>query len=151
MTTEITTSTDAVEVKEVKTEPSLVHVTSEEQLVASKMPSHEPETKEQWQQIGEEASAFIDKIPSYVADFFSKYQPILIALGWILAALATVKLTLAILDAINDIPLLALVLELVGLGYTSWFVIRYLLSASSRQELSDTIQAIKEQFLGTGS
>ncbi|HEY9726553.1 MAG TPA: CAAD domain-containing protein [Chroococcales cyanobacterium] len=148
MTTEITTSTDAVEVK---TEPSLVHVTTEEQLVVSKMSSKEPETKEQWQQIGEEASAFIDKLPSYVADFFSKYQQILVALGWILAALTTVKLTLAILDAINDIPLLALVLELVGLGYTFWFVIRYLLSASSRQELSDTIQAVKEQFLGTGS
>ena len=148
MTTEITTSTDAVEVK---TEPSLVHVTTEEQLVVSKMSSKEPETKEQWQQIGEGASAFIDKLPSYVADFFSKYQQILVALGWILAALTTVKLTLAILDAINDIPLLALVLELVGLGYTFWFVARYLLSASSRQELSETIQAVKEQFLGTGS
>ncbi|HEY9603753.1 MAG TPA: CAAD domain-containing protein [Allocoleopsis sp.] len=148
MTTEITTGTDTVEVK---TEPSLVHVSTEEPLVVSKISSKEPETKEQWQQIGEEASAFIDKLPSYVADFFSKYQKILVALGWILAAFATVKLTLAILDAINDIPLLALVLELVGLGYTLWFVTRYLLSASNRQELSDTIQAIKEKFLGTGS
>lgn len=148
MTSEITTSTDAVEVN---AEPSLVQVSTQEELVVSKMPSQEPETKEQWQQIGEEASAFIDKLPSYIADFFNKYQQILVALGWILAALTTVKLTLAILDAINDIPLLALVLELVGLGYTFWFVIRYLLSASSRQELSVTIQAVKEQFLGTGN
>jgi hypothetical protein len=147
MTSEVTTSTDAVEVK---AEPSRVHLSTEEQLVVSKMPSTESATKEPWQQMGEQASAFIDKLPSYVSDFFNQYQRILVNLGWILAAFASVKLTLAVLDAINDIPFLELALELVGLGYVVWFVYRYLLSAGSRQELSETIKTVKEQILGTG-
>jgi hypothetical protein len=60
-----------------------------------------------------------------------------------------IKLTLALVDAINDIPLVALTLELIGLGYTSWFVYRYLLSAASRQELSEKVKTIKAQILGT--
>jgi threonine/homoserine/homoserine lactone efflux protein len=63
----------------------------------------------------------------------------------------TVKVTLALLDALDDIPLIAPTLELIGLAYTTWFVYRYLLSAASRQELSQDFQNLKEQVFGTGS
>lgn len=145
MPSEITTSDEIIEVQ---AETPFVAINAEDELLVSKMQSTESSTENKWQPFGERTSVFIDSIPTYLADFFNKYNQLLVTLGWILAAFATVKLTLALLDAINDIPLLPLLLELIGLGYVSWFVFRYLLSAASRQELVEAIQTFKEQFLG---
>jgi hypothetical protein len=68
--------------------------------------------------------------------------------GLILGAFIAVKITLAILDAINDIPLLAPLFELVGLAYTGWFVYRYMLKESTRQELVTEFEALKTQIMG---
>lgn len=94
-------------------------------------------------------SVLFDKLPRYVANFFQKDKKLLPTLGWILAAFASIKLTLAVLDAIDDIPFLTLLLELIGIGYVTWFICRYLLSAANRQELVEEIQAFKEQLLGS--
>ncbi|KDO86378.1 hypothetical protein CISIN_1g031181mg [Citrus sinensis] len=40
-------------------------------------------------------------------------------------------------------------LELIGLGYTGWFVYRYLLFKSSRKELATDIEALKKKIAGT--
>jgi threonine/homoserine/homoserine lactone efflux protein len=71
-----------------------------------------------------------------------------VTLGLILAGFVTVKVTLAVLEAIGDIPLLAPLLQLIGIAYTAWFVYRYLWKASSRQELVAEIDAIKTQIFG---
>ena len=55
---------------------------------------------------------------------------------------------LALLDALNDIPLLVPLLELIGLTYTTLFVSRYLISNTSRQELFEEIKSLKEYVLG---
>jgi hypothetical protein len=55
---------------------------------------------------------------------------------------------LAVLDAINDIPLLAPVFELVGIGYTAWFVYRYLLKVETRKELATEFESLKGQVVG---
>jgi hypothetical protein len=86
-----------------------------------------------------------------VGDFFNKYQPLLGSLGWIFLALIGVKLMLALLNALNDIPLLSVLLELIGLGYGIWFIYRYLLTAATRQELSGEIQNFKKQVLDVES
>jgi hypothetical protein len=52
------------------------------------------------------------------------------------------------LGAINEIPLLAPTFELIGLIYSGWFLYRYLLKASNRQELFQDINSIKDQVLG---
>jgi hypothetical protein len=57
---------------------------------------------------------------------------------------------LALVDAIDDIPLVAPTLELIGLGYGIWFVYRYLLQASSRRTIEE-IKTLKERVLGTKS
>lgn len=101
---------------------------------------------EEWVEIGRDVLA---KIPDYIGEFFADNKKPLLTVGLIVAGLITVKLTLAILDAINDIPLLAPVLELVGLGYTSWFVYRYLWKASTREELLTEFDSLKTQILGT--
>jgi hypothetical protein len=105
-------------------------------------------TNEQWQQIGEQASVFLAQLPDRIGQFFSDYSQPLISLGLIFAAIIAVKLVFAILDALNDIPLLSPTFELVGIGYSTWFVYRYLLKAENRQELSQEIEALKKQVVG---
>lgn len=103
---------------------------------------------EQWRQIGEKVYTFLSGLPEYLSEFFSEYQRPLITLGLIFGGIVGVKLTLALLDALDDIPLLSPTFELIGFGYAAWFIYRYLWKASSRQELSRDIQSVKEQILG---
>jgi hypothetical protein len=53
-----------------------------------------------------------------------------------------------LVSALNAIPLLPKLLELVGLGYTSWFVYRYLLFKSSREELAKDVEELKKKITG---
>ena len=145
MTTEIAKNTDQVEVK---VENSLAELKTEEALPVSKMPSQDSSQEQQWQQFGKTASVFIDNLQRDTVDFFNQYKQIFATLGWFLLAVITVKLILAAVDALNDIPFLELILELIGLAYVAWFVVRYLLSAATRQELLNEINSFKEQVLG---
>ncbi|CAA2934273.1 protein CURVATURE THYLAKOID 1A, chloroplastic-like [Olea europaea var. sylvestris] len=64
-------------------------------------------------------------------------------------AIVAVWLASVVVGAINSVPLLPKIMELVGLGYTGWFVYRYLLFKSSRKELATDIEAIKKKIAGT--
>jgi hypothetical protein len=101
-----------------------------------------------WREWVEPVLDVLAKIPDYIGQFFADYKQPLITVGLFVLGIITVKITLAVLDAINDIPLLAPLLELVGIGYTAWFVWRYLWKASSRQELVTEIDSIKTQIFG---
>lgn len=105
-------------------------------------------TGQQWDEFVEPVKEFLAKLPDEIAQFFSDFKQPLTTLGLILAAIVTVKITLAILDSINDIPLLAPLFELVGIGYTGWFVYRYMWKESTRQELLTELDALKTQILG---
>ncbi|MFP4007031.1 MAG: CAAD domain-containing protein [Spirulinaceae cyanobacterium] len=106
---------------------------------------------EQWQEWVTPVTDFLSQLPNYIVQFFSDYKQPLISLGLIVSGIITVKVTLALLDAINDIPLLAPILELVGLGYTGWFVFRYMLKASDRKELVAEFDKLKGQVVGSDS
>ncbi|CAD6249615.1 unnamed protein product [Miscanthus lutarioriparius] len=64
-------------------------------------------------------------------------------------AVVALWLTSVIVGAINSVPLLPKIMELVGLGYTGWFVYRYLLFKESRKELADDIESLKKKIAGT--
>ncbi|KAL3649578.1 Protein CURVATURE THYLAKOID 1A, chloroplastic [Castilleja foliolosa] len=64
-------------------------------------------------------------------------------------AIVSVWLASIVVGAINSVPLLPKIMELVGLGYTGWFVYRYLLFKSSRKELASDIEVIKKKIAGT--
>ncbi|KAF9687884.1 hypothetical protein SADUNF_Sadunf02G0139600 [Salix dunnii] len=64
-------------------------------------------------------------------------------------AIVFVWLSSVVTGAINSVPLLPKIMELVGLGYTGWFVYRYLLFKSSRKELATDIEALKKKIAGT--
>ncbi|MBW4610535.1 MAG: CAAD domain-containing protein [Hassallia sp. WJT32-NPBG1] len=110
-------------------------------------PATEPEN--QLQEFGRQVSEFLAKLPEYIGRFFSDYKGLIINVGLFLAAIVTVKVVLAILDALNDIPLLSPTFELVGISYSTWFTFRYLLKDSTRQELSTDIESLKQQIFGS--
>ncbi|KAG0456164.1 hypothetical protein HPP92_023952 [Vanilla planifolia] len=64
-------------------------------------------------------------------------------------AVVGIWLSSTLIGAINSVPLLPKLLELVGLGYTGWFVYRYLLFKSSRKELAEDFEALKKKIAGT--
>jgi hypothetical protein len=107
-----------------------------------------PDINESWQEWVEPVMDVLGKVPDYVGQFFSSYRQPLITLGLIFLGIVSVKVTLAVLDALDDIPLLAPILQLVGLCYTIWFVYRYLWKASNREELVTEVEAIKQQIFG---
>lgn len=109
------------------------------------------ETSQQLQQIWNRVSGLLGNLPDYVTDFFQEYQRPIITVGLILAAFISVKLVLAILGAVNEIPLLSPTFELIGLVYSGWFIYRYLLRAANRQELIEDINSLKAQVLGKKS
>lgn len=110
--------------------------------------SSSEQAQEQWQQLGEQASKFLSELPAYVSDFFSEYRQPLVTVGLFLGVILTAKVAFAILGAINEIPLLSPTFEIIGIGYSAWFIYRYLLKASSRTELSNDFSALKEQVMG---
>jgi hypothetical protein len=117
----------------------------------TKLPPPKPSADQAWQEWVQPVSDFLSKLPNYVGGFFESYQRPLITLALILSGVVSVKVTLAVLDAINDIPLLSPVFELVGIGYTVWFVYRYLLKVETRKELLEEFNALKAQVLGKDS
>ncbi|CAO2828234.1 unnamed protein product [Amaranthus hypochondriacus] len=64
-------------------------------------------------------------------------------------ALVSVWLLSAIVGAIDSIPVVPKILEVVGLGYSVWFTTRYLLFKKSRDELGSKIEEIKREVLGS--
>jgi len=106
------------------------------------------QSQDQWLKYGEQISSFLASLPEYVGSFFNQYKQPLVSVGLIVGAIVTVKVLLAILDSLNDIPLVAPTFELIGIGYSAWFVYRYLLKASTRKELTTEITTLKSQVVG---
>jgi hypothetical protein len=106
------------------------------------------QSQEEWQKYGEQISGFLATLPEYLGSFFNQYKQPLVSVGLIVAAIVSVKVLLAVLDSLNDIPLVAPTFELIGIGYSAWFVYRYLLKASTRKELTSEITTLKSQVVG---
>lgn len=106
------------------------------------------ETSEQVKEILAKVASVLGDAPTYVVETFNEYRRPLTVIGLVFGALIAVKLAFAILSAINDIPVLAPTMELIGLIYTGWFIYRYLLKASNRSELLSSLGDVKDQITG---
>ena len=105
----------------------------------------------QFQDIKDQILTILSELPVYLSNFFTEYQKPLVTIGLILAGGVSIKVMLGVLEALNDVPLVAPFFELIGMGYTGWFVYRYMLKASTRQELLTEIDSFKEQVIGQNS
>lgn len=109
------------------------------------------EPPSQTQQLKEQVISILSELPAYIGAFYQQYKSPLTVVALILTSIISLKVLLGIVDELNDIPLLAPTFELIGIGYTAWFVYRYLLRSSNRQQLGQEIQALKEQVFGKKS
>ena len=107
-----------------------------------------PEPTEQAKEVLAKVASVLGDSPQYVVETFNEYKRPLTVIGLVLGALIAIKVLFAILAAINDIPVLAPTLELVGLVYTGWFIYRYLLKANNRTELISSLGDVKDQITG---
>uniref|UniRef100_A0A0D6QRK5 Cyanobacterial aminoacyl-tRNA synthetase CAAD domain-containing protein n=1 Tax=Araucaria cunninghamii TaxID=56994 RepID=A0A0D6QRK5_ARACU len=165
-TTSEETSNDASEVEQLEVSP--VATTSEETLnnvseqlevspvaMTEKTPadlSGQLEALPERKEIPEESSsAALEEFDMIFSDLKKKFDDInnkstIILYGS--AAVVGLWVSGAIVDAIDSIPLFPKLMEFVGFGYTVWFVYRYLLFKKSREELSATIEEIKQKIIG---
>lgn len=97
----------------------------------------------------EQSYLFFTQLVKILGIFWREYKQLIINVLLIGAAVVTLKVLLAIISALNDLPLLAPTFQLVGIGYSIWFTRRYLLNPWTRYEfflLTQTVlnQQIKE-------
>ena len=88
---------------------------------------------------------FIAGLPNYVGSSFNQSKQLITSVGLIIATVIALKVALAVMDALDDIPVVAPTLELIGVGYSIWFVSRYLLKSSTRQELAQKLEGVLKQ------
>ncbi|KIY93528.1 Uncharacterized protein MNEG_14434 [Monoraphidium neglectum] len=96
----------------------------------------------------EEPGVDVDKI---VKDLSDKWEKVDNKTGVVLygaGAVVLLWLSSTIVGAIDAVPLIPKLFELVGLGYTAWFVYRYLLFQNSREELVKDVDELKKKITG---
>lgn len=101
--------------------------------------------------ITDRVMAFIANLPQTFSQFFGEYSRPLTTVILIVVVLVTLRVLVGVIDIINTIPLVQPTLELVGIGFSAWFVYRYLLRSETRQELVTKFNALKAEVLGEES
>lgn len=87
-------------------------------------------------------------VPPSAAEGWQQYKKPAVVLGLIFALILLAKVVLTILDAVDDLLLISPLLQLIGIGYTGWFIYRYLLRAGDRQEFLQQVSELKQQVMG---
>ncbi|KAH9604847.1 hypothetical protein KSS87_004788 [Heliosperma pusillum] len=100
--------------------------------------SSSDETEQPFQEFLDNVGIKFDSEDSYILLLYGGGS--LIAL-WLLSA---------IVGAIDSIPVVPKLMEVIGLGYSIWFTTRYLLFKKSREELVAKIEELKREVLGSG-
>jgi len=83
-----------------------------------------------------------------VSKSYQNSQSLLATVTFFLGLFIFAKVMLGVLGVLNHLPLVQPFFFMVGTGYTSWFLARYVLFAANRQELSEKIQEFKTITVG---
>ncbi|KAF8066414.1 CURT1A [Scenedesmus sp. PABB004] len=97
-----------------------------------------------------DGSADVDKLVKDLQDKWDKVENKTTVVLYGVGALVALWFSNTLVSGLNSIPLLPKFMELVGLGYTSWFIYRYLLFKSSREELVKDVDELKKKITGEG-
>ena len=127
-------------------------VTSTSDPVVVEIPAGERQPAIETAQIKQQLTALANDPIGRISAVLEPYKPFLIVLGYLLLAIIGVKLVFSLLGAIlgvvTSLPMIAPLMQLIGVGYTGWFIYRYLLTAHSRQELFQKVSQVKQDLLG---
>ncbi|MGV0023918.1 CAAD domain-containing protein [Phormidesmis priestleyi] len=151
MSIETTETTDTTGLTEVTTQTTVIDMPTGDPLVIENTTITTPPTEE-WLRDKARIAAFFDDPIGYSSTVLKPYLPTLKAIGWALLAIVAFNLLLTLLGAIlkvaTSIPVFSPLFELIGIVYTGWFVYRYLLTASQRQEFSQKVSKFKSEVVG---
>ncbi|MCG5056711.1 MAG: CAAD domain-containing protein [Limnoraphis sp. WC205] len=134
--------------QEINVEPEKVYKPIPPTFNESLFQENDKSPEENWLLFGYQASELIDALPDYVKYFWSAYKRIILAFVFILLALLTFRVLGATLNALEEIPFVAAVFQVIGIGYTIWFIFRYVVTVEKRQELIDKIEDLKKYMIG---
>lgn len=104
-----------------------------------------------WTEYADSVKEALGNLGRAVATFFVEFREPLVALLLVVVAAIAVAIARSVLRAINNIPLLAPLLELIGFGYALWFSFRYLLKHETRQELWGMVGELFDETFGKAS
>ncbi|KAF6263411.1 CAAD domains of cyanobacterial aminoacyl-tRNA synthetase-domain-containing protein [Scenedesmus sp. NREL 46B-D3] len=93
-------------------------------------------------------SVEVDKVVKDLQDKWDKVENKTSVVAYGVGGIVLVWFSGTLVTALNSIPLLPKLMELVGLGYTSWFIYRYLLFKNSREELVKDVDELKKKITG---
>ena len=102
-----------------------------------------------WKEFQVNAIAFWNSLIRSTVSFFQENRRLLSLLTWVFFVFLGLKIFLASLDVIDDIPLMSFLLKTIGLVYVAQFGWRNLVWASDRQELAGKFDRAKAEFLGS--
>ena len=85
---------------------------------------------------------------TYIQRFFSDFRRPAGSLILFAALLITLQVLSAIVSTLESLPLVAPVLELVGIGYTAWFVSKNLLYAPKRRQTWQQLAHWRQEVMG---
>lgn len=111
-------------------------------------PASQPSETPEWLEVVEKGLQVLAIFPDFLGKVLGEYRGPLTTVGLILVAGLGIAVADGVLARLNAIPLFAPTFELVGLGFTGWFVFRYLLYADTRQELLAEYHEIKDRIAG---
>ncbi|MBD1822424.1 CAAD domain-containing protein [Cyanobacteria bacterium FACHB-DQ100] len=101
-----------------------------------------------WERDRAQIEDFFSDPMKYISAFWQEYKPIVYVLGAILVSLFALNLIFGVIGFVTSLPIISGLLELVGIGYTVWFVNRYLLKVETREELSQMMDGMKQDVIG---
>jgi hypothetical protein len=101
--------------------------------------------------VANQLSTFSTQLAGFWREFSQSSRPFLVSFAWVLVTLVALKILASVVSAVNSIPLLAPLFQLIGVGYAVWFTNRYLLKRSTRQELSQKIKNFTGQAFDQSS
>lgn len=109
------------------------------------------EFESQAQRVSGQVSNFLAELPNNVNRFYQEYKLPVLSFVALVVTILVLRVGLAVIGAINSIPLVKPIFELIGIGYTGWFAYRYLLNSSNRKELAENLDSTKKEILGSNS
>ncbi|MBW4539119.1 MAG: valine--tRNA ligase [Myxacorys chilensis ATA2-1-KO14] len=98
--------------------------------------------------LSEDAQSVLATALDATGNFFAKHHKPILSVGLIVFIAITLKVLAAILTTVHEIPLLAPVLEIIGIGYSGWFSYHSLLRSRDRQQLLQQIQQFTTEVIG---
>lgn len=95
---------------------------------------------------------FLNSVGCFASDaqaFLKTNKSNLFTTGAVLLVMLNLVIIQGVLNALHSLPLLPSVMELIGVGYSAWFSVRYLYSQTGRSELLSEVARIRAQVFGT--